>query len=363
MTLENLRDAANLLPHEIGFTLGTSLSNVSIQEALSLFVVAAEQPENLDLATLMRSYADSLTPRYFLVVVAGKVEVLYGLRPCHEIAGNGTRYLALMGERMMVAGMMSHPKIYPLRGQLNAKSQAVGRHDVAAPTRADIEAAFDANADLELVDALQADANGVAAPRVAAWRMLPIHPKFAFLFLRGKTLREAVELGRNLEMIIPQEQRGQLVSFQNFIRVAVTSNGGANPASTLATGWSRVDHSATPGFESWYYELVASMAPTVAAIYTAGSSSSPSNGDSRRCEHRGGAARSDYRPKETRCRQGFLPPRTGQVISRNRFRTPFRGADGSRPPVLLAVFQALSEEPYHRAGLSGGVPRPKLPYW
>jgi predicted transcriptional regulator len=84
MTLENLTAAANLLPHEVGFTLATSLS-VSVQEAMSLFVVAAEQPENVDLSTLMRSYADSLTPLYFLVVVAGKVEVLYGLRSCHDL--------------------------------------------------------------------------------------------------------------------------------------------------------------------------------------------------------------------------------------------------------------------------------------
>jgi hypothetical protein len=74
-TLENLRDAVNLLPHEVVFTLGTSLSNISMQEAVSLFVAAAEQPDNVDLANLMRSYGDSLTPMYFLVVVNGKVEV------------------------------------------------------------------------------------------------------------------------------------------------------------------------------------------------------------------------------------------------------------------------------------------------
>jgi hypothetical protein len=64
-TLKNLRDAANLLPHEVGFTLGTSLSNISMQEAISPFVAAAEQPDNVDLTNLMRSYGDSLTPMYF----------------------------------------------------------------------------------------------------------------------------------------------------------------------------------------------------------------------------------------------------------------------------------------------------------
>jgi hypothetical protein len=95
MTLENLRDAANLLPNEVGFTLGASLSNISMHEAPSLFVATVEQPDNVNLSNLMRSYGDdSLTPMYFLVVVAGKMEVLYGLRPCHAVAGNGA---ALVG--------------------------------------------------------------------------------------------------------------------------------------------------------------------------------------------------------------------------------------------------------------------------
>jgi hypothetical protein len=141
----------------------------------------------------------------------------------------------------------------------------VVREDVATPTMADIEAAFNANAGLVLVDALQADANGVAPPRVAAWKMLPIHPKLAFLFFRGKTVRDAFALVRNLETAIPQEYRGNLEPLRNFIRGAVTSGGGAVPASALTTGWSRIDHSATPALESRYYALVGQMAPAAAA--------------------------------------------------------------------------------------------------
>jgi hypothetical protein len=264
MTWENLSSAANLLPHEVGFTLSTSLANVSMQEALSPFVAAAGQPDNADLTTLMRSYADSLTPMYFLVVVSGKVEVLYGLRPCHAVAGNGARYLALMGERTMVAGMTAHPKLHSLRGQLNGQSQAIGREEVAAPTMENIEGAFNANAGLALVDALQADANGVPPAQLAAWKMLPIHPKFASLFFKGMTVRKAFALVRNIEAAIPQEHLGDLEVLQNFIRGAVTSDGGANPESALTTGWSRVDHSATPVLESWYYALVGHAAPTAA---------------------------------------------------------------------------------------------------
>jgi hypothetical protein len=118
---------------------------------------------------------------FSVVVLAGKVDVLYGLRPCHAVAGNGARYLALMGERTMMAGMTAHPKLHFLRGQINAHCQTVGRGNEAAPTMADIEAAFNANAGLVLKDALQADANGVAPARVATWKLLPIHPKLAFL--------------------------------------------------------------------------------------------------------------------------------------------------------------------------------------
>jgi hypothetical protein len=171
-TLENLRDAANLLPHEVGFNLGTSLSNISMQKAMSPFVAAADQPENVVLTNLMRSYGDSITPMYLWVEMNGKVEVLYGLRPCHAVAGNGARLLALVlvGERTMMAGKTAHPKLHILRGQINAQSHTAGREDVAAPTMADIEAAFNANAGLALTETLQADANGFTPPRVAAWK-------------------------------------------------------------------------------------------------------------------------------------------------------------------------------------------------
>jgi hypothetical protein len=64
--------------------------------------------------------------------------------------------------------MTAHPKLHTLRGLINAHSHAVEREDVATPTMTDIEAAFNANAGLVLVESLQADANGVAPPRVAA---------------------------------------------------------------------------------------------------------------------------------------------------------------------------------------------------
>jgi hypothetical protein len=112
---------------------------------------------------------------------------------------------------------------------------------------ADIEAAFNASAGLVFVDALQADANGVVPARVAAWKLLLVHPKLAFLFFRGKTMRHAFALVRNLETAISQEQRGNLEPLRNFIRGAVTNDGGAVPASLLTMGCSRLDNSVTPG--------------------------------------------------------------------------------------------------------------------
>jgi hypothetical protein len=108
---------------------------------------------------------------------------------------------------------------------------------------ADIEAAFNANAGLVLVDALQTDTNGVALACVAAWKLLPINH------------HEVFALVRNLETAIPQEHRGNLEPLRNLICEAVTSVGAAVPAFALYTGWFCLDHSATPGLESWYYAL------------------------------------------------------------------------------------------------------------
>ena len=146
MTWENLKDEAQLAPHEVGYVLATNHAAATWTEMLAPFVTAAALPDPVNSTNLMHQYADQLEELYALVVVQDRVQVLYGLRPCHEVAGQGGRYFALIGERGNPAGTPVPPKLYTLAGAIGVQEVAFRRALAAAPSEADIVTAFGANA-------------------------------------------------------------------------------------------------------------------------------------------------------------------------------------------------------------------------
>ena len=98
ITWENLKNQANLAPHEVGYALALKHADVPWTDVLAPFREVAALEANYNAQNLVRQYGNSIALRYFLVVVSNEVEVLYGLRPCHAVAGSGQRYLALLGE-------------------------------------------------------------------------------------------------------------------------------------------------------------------------------------------------------------------------------------------------------------------------
>lgn len=68
-------------------------TDLILQEATDL-ILQDPQP---DYRAVLRKYADEILPMYLLTVRNGKVEALYGLKTCHEVA-NG-QVLFLIGDR------------------------------------------------------------------------------------------------------------------------------------------------------------------------------------------------------------------------------------------------------------------------
>ena len=191
----------------------------------------------------------------------GTVQLVYGFRFCHAVAGQGQRVLALGGERLRMTGAERPPDLLTLAGNLAGQWPHFGTGAARAPTMADAIAALDANADLRLVDPLAADANNADAnPEITARRALVIHPKLGLLFLQPIAPHKALRLVQKIQQAVPPAYQGRLTPLINFARVAVTATAAGQPTSALRTEWQRLDHGTTTALTTWYYELLGACA-------------------------------------------------------------------------------------------------------
>jgi len=259
MTWENLATAANLVPHEVGFALAETHKGVDWPEMLEAFRAVDLLPANENMTNRIRFYADSLVARFFLVVADGEIKVVYGWKAAHSLAVG--RYADLMGERRMIAGMEVHPVLHKLGGNVATQATEFGLQDVAAMSLAGIHTAFAANAALDLVAAVAAPVPPALLVETLAWKVLPIHPKLACLFLRGMSVRAAFHLVTQIVTACPPALQSDLDPLTDFIRVAATE-AAAGGVSALATTWQPVPGVMTEtALTTWYFELVGQMAP------------------------------------------------------------------------------------------------------
>ena len=113
-TYESLMEAAIGWDGSVAKALYEANKNVPWQEALMVTKLAADDTDATaaHCKILLGSYADSVTPRYFLIVTGGKIQVLYGLRACRPLDAEGRRYAGLIGDRTFFGGLATHPKLF-----------------------------------------------------------------------------------------------------------------------------------------------------------------------------------------------------------------------------------------------------------
>ena len=93
-------------PNSVAMAWFTTHKDVGWPDAWAITKKAAEDEVGTaaHVKTLMGSYADSVAPRYFLVCVGKKVDVLYGWRVCRPMDEEGRVYAGLIGDRVGRSG-------------------------------------------------------------------------------------------------------------------------------------------------------------------------------------------------------------------------------------------------------------------
>jgi hypothetical protein len=158
-TWENLKNAADFRPHEVGPALWDSHKDATDAQVVAPLLAMAELPADVDMALQLRRIVDDPADKYYATVIEGNVEVLHQMRYCHATAGNGQRVLVLKGENTMVVGMIVPPQLQSLRGNLNQQPFSIGVQGVAAATMDAIAAAYAGDPTLELVPAITLSRN------------------------------------------------------------------------------------------------------------------------------------------------------------------------------------------------------------
>ena len=200
------------------------------------------------------TFADSPSPLYFLTVFKGKVQVLYGWRTCRALDADGRVRTGLLGDRRISpSGVELPPRMYRATANHADQHQVFAQASAKAPTLASIQAAFAEEGSGPLV-APEADGDNVSV-----WKVLPVHPKVAGLFMHSPTIKEAIALFVTLYQIVPDDLKGGLDPLATFLRLGATN---AADQSALEAGWSLVPLD-TDDLEFWHAEACTAYAPKV----------------------------------------------------------------------------------------------------
>ena len=259
---ETLVAEANLRDGGIAAAWATTYATTPLTDVLAPFAIATT-PDALatPAAARMRMIADSLTSVTLLVAVGDQFQVIYGLRPCHHVPGAGVRLLALMGERTVRAAFTGPPKLVKVRGNIAAQASAFETMTAraAGPDAIALALAGDPTQLLpELAD---------GSPAITTLKVLPLHRKWAALFLAGLPIVQGYALATRLLAVTPDIPAGMRDSVQAFFRCAITCRAPGPDnlvVSILQGGWTRMDYgdSDHPRLEDWFYDLVDREVPT-----------------------------------------------------------------------------------------------------
>ena len=266
-------DNAQLQPYQHAFFIMQTNVNTSLPDLMSPFRedTTLAEPADTDVANLahVRGYFDASTLKtgYFLIVTNERVNVATGLFPCGHLPSAGIRAYWLGGDyiQQTATGLLTPPSVHRVAGALPLQHPAFRRTAVPAQPLVDIRTAYTADAALVWVPQVPDDPAN-PPEEISVRKFLPIHAKLAALFMRGPTIREALDLVHQIMEALPDALRAQALALANWMRVACTSNAAANPQSWLHTATVRVDTHVDPNMEAWHHTVVARFSPHYAAV-------------------------------------------------------------------------------------------------
>jgi hypothetical protein len=198
---------------------------------------------------VLENYGDSPDFHYFLAVVHGKVDGVYGLKRCLPL--HRRRWACLRGDFTVSHGISLPPEMIRTPGLRSVQHQLF----VAGETPlAELDASYQTLLATPNPTFLTPATNG---PNIAAFPLLPVHPKVACLFLGGRDIVEALQIARDLLWQIPARFVRERDILSNFFRAAARQ-GVADPTkSVLDCNWVHIDPSHSANLNAWFVAVLA----------------------------------------------------------------------------------------------------------
>jgi hypothetical protein len=203
----------------------------SVRNSRSLTTIWTWSSHSVTAATIMTTMGAHPGMKYFLMVVAGKVQVLFGPAQCFALVQTGGRYYALMWDYKKVhpGAPIKPPDLVVLPG--NIPEQAHAFEQVTVHPQG-----------IEAITTLLMAGTGWVAPNPSAqafstFLALPVHPKMAALFFQGVPVDMAYLWVRSLLVLFSAETSEVHMPLFQFLTAAVTHERDNHGASCIQTNW------------------------------------------------------------------------------------------------------------------------------
>ena len=257
-------------PHEVADKLRVDTQYVPFVEARRALQAQKQEADNdMTAQSRVRRTVNDTTNRYFLTVSDGTMQVVYGAKWCGLFHGGQEHLVFMMGDQGKIGQTVREPKFMRLLGTPAEQEEIFGGMTYAHTRELDeiIEELDHVDNEATLVE------EDDALDPVVTWRVLPVHPKVAILFLRGMPVLAAAKLVQEMGTQQPDGE-DDLFLLTNFCRVACTA---AEREGSIAVSWSPVHPTETNQIFEWCLGLKSTHVPNLpAASYLPPTAPSPS---------------------------------------------------------------------------------------
>jgi hypothetical protein len=242
-------------PHEVANKLLMEMQYVQFAEARrALQVQKQEADDDMAAQYRVRRTVNDTTNRYFLTVIDGKVQVVYGAKWCGHFHETQEHLVVMMGDQCQIGQTVREPKFMRLLGTKEEQEEIFG--GTAYAHAKELEEIIE---ELDHVDneATLVEEDDALDPAVT-WRVFPVHPKLAILFLRGLPVLAAAKLVQEMAAQRPYGE-DDFYLLTNFCRVACTAVEGEG---SIEVAWTPVHPTESNQLFEWCQGLKANYAPS-----------------------------------------------------------------------------------------------------
>jgi hypothetical protein len=238
----------NLEPHEMAMHIWRTTERIPFTAALDWLQIEQQSlEEDVAATTRVIQVVNQTNPCYFLTVKGFMVQVAYGVKWCGHIQEGRQNLVTMLGDWRRVSHTIRGPMFMRLSGTYQEQQETFGSSAYVTTMELPdiIEGLSEPNHQGSFV--ISDDDQEVADPTVG-WRVLPVHPKIAVLFLRGMTVLAAAKLVQEMWEQVPEDEEEKMTALVDFLRIACTTTD-ADEGSRAGVEWEPVHQESDQVFE------------------------------------------------------------------------------------------------------------------